>query len=277
MNHAWDGAMTKLRIWIYRIIGFQTLEFQKKYRIFSLFYSFLVIGLIIIMEINEINKLSDYAAHFSKVYERTMLPYSFNKMITAVLAVSAEAYFNVKEREKLYENFVRIHEVFDKQTFKVFNVLSRTNNIFLIYLLIKIAQTILACWSHNMNISVSTILLNTFLADLMILQIVSQIDACKLYLTWIHQTILNTSPMAIAQSKIDLRPTSLYLDAMDYDRADLLIKHRVDIKDQMKVYHLLIENMKLISQRFAFTVSNIQSDLHYRFTLYIFPTNIVVK
>lgn len=258
MNRIWDGASTNLRIWIYRMAGFHTLEFQNKYRTYCLCYSFLVIVLMIIMEIMEMERLITFIAYFSKVYQITMLSYSFNKMTSSVLAVSAEAYFSVKERVKLYKNCVRIHSVFDKQSFKVFNVLSRTNNIFLTYFVAKTAQAAFACWVYGLNPSVSTILVNTFLTDLIILQIISQIDACKLYMTWIHETVLYTSPVTIAQSEIDLRPNTLYLGALDYNRANLLNKHRVDIKDQMKVYHLLIENMKLISQRFTYAVSNIQ-------------------
>lgn len=257
MSDIWDDVSTKLRVWIYRIVGFQTLEFQNKYIKFSLCYSILVIVLIIIMEAMEMYKLSYYTVSLTKVCRNTAMSYSFNKMTSTVLAISAEAYFNVNEREKLYKNFVRINAVFDKQAFKVLNVLSRTNNIFLTYLLVKVAQAIFACWAYDLNPTVSTVLINTFLVDLMILQIITQIDACKLYVTKMHQTILYTSPTTIAQSEIDLRPTTLYLEELDYDRARLLVNHRVDIKDQMKVYHLLIENMKLISQRFTYAVSKI--------------------
>lgn len=57
---------------------------------------------------------------------------------------------------------------------------------------------------------------------------------------------------------IDLRPTTMYLDALMHyseERTFVKDKYTTDIRDKVKVYDLLIENMKLISKRFTYTVN----------------------
>lgn len=175
-----DGVSTRFRIWLYRIFGYQTLEFQNRYITLSRCYSIFVILVIIIMEISYIIEVMNLDAHLTKRLKITMLCYSSTKMISAVLAISAETFIYVDERVKIYKKIVRIKAVFDKNSF---NVVRRTNNKFLIYIIIKITQIVLTFLSFGVGNSASAILFKTLLADLMILQILAEIDTCNLYVT----------------------------------------------------------------------------------------------
>lgn len=256
-----SSILVTFRIWLNRLYGFQTLKLSDKFsknrsHALARYYPLLPVGLIIIFESCQLNlNIQAYYRIFKPETAVAFVILSMTGAIGAMLGILSDSFIHATEKVNLYNNFQKINDFSSDEKFNVSTALGHTNSVFVILVTLKAFHSTFILWTFGWSMFTLYIMSRTFILSLMSLQILSEICTCESHIKCIrHQILWSNIPQLTAQDGIDFRATSFSSNGSEEEITPKEIDNSAT-KDQMNIYALINENLKLISNRFKYAVT----------------------
>lgn len=253
-----------IQIWLYKICGFNQLILRG--RSFTIdesitrFYPLIVALILIIMEAVQMTHVyNDLEIGSSKILQTLSFVQSVCRTSCALLTVFSESFIFAKNKIIVYNNFQEVHNILYDRAFVKWSPFGKRGFfvMFVAFNSIQILLSWLTFWQRHYNMMILVILRSIVIA-LGVIEILTNIVMCNNYISSLNESlILVFTKHKHHRTGIDFKPTTLYHTERRDAREvwDLLQKlQNIGLKDYIKVFDLIDDNMKIISKRYAYMV-----------------------
>lgn len=255
-----SSVLFTFRKWLNRFFGFQTYKVSERFSRsdnMARYYSLCLVVLIVVIEALNIYYSRPLNTGNYRIPDLTVLLLSVTTAIGAALAILSDSFFCASEKVKQYKNFQQIHTNLLYGTFTQTTAISNTNTAFTVLITIKGSHMVAASRALQWNKFAIFLVCRPVILTLMVLRILTDICTCKFHVKCIKNKIICTySQQLSAQNGIDFRATSFGSTTRKEGQEEKLRndQHNSDINIYIKIYALIIENLKIISKRFKYAV-----------------------
>lgn len=254
-----SSALITFRIWLSRLFGFQTYKFSNTFSRsdnVGRFYSLCLVVLIVVEE--------GFSTYFKRPINKTnyrvtdlaLILQSVTTATSAVLAILSDSFFCAGEKIKQHQNFQQTHTNLFDEILTQSTLLENTNTFFTVLIIIKGFHIVAALLTLEWNMFTIFTVSRTVILTLMILQILTDIYTCKFHVECINNSLSTYDQQLSATNGIDFQVTTFSLTSRNRGEEENIQKGRnnSDIQKHIKIYILIIENLKLISKRYTYPV-----------------------
>lgn len=249
-----------IQIWSHRICGFRTFNYNGKFekdKSIAKYYPLLVLLCFVgncVMRSIEMSRRIKYFG--TNTFRKTVITQGFVLTFSSMITICSESFIFINEKEKIYNNFKRIHTILYVRDFNKLFIFERSTITFSMFLVFIFGQNYLY---RNTKIAKITdiVQLITSIQYLVIasgiIEISSNIRVCKDYVSALNDCILFYAfkKKECRKNELDFRPTTLRTKVSRMQDMFFTYKQSSQIKDYTQVVAMINENMKLISRRYT--------------------------
>lgn len=254
-----QSILLKSKRIIYQICGFQALILDgtfKRNNSVSRYYSVFVAMLFVLAEVVNMvyTRLRQDPKH-SKTHQVTAIAFIFISASCVVLSIISESFIMIKEKIQMYNKFLDIHQMLSSKPFIESELIVLIKNNFYVFVILNTVQVtfITLVWEevlYGVYFSIKTVVMS-----MTVLEIVMEINTCRYYVSKLNESLVSRYDTKIKQDEIDFGKTSLYArNDENNEKVRQIERNKKSEIDYTNIYDMLSDNIKLISQRFIYTV-----------------------
>lgn len=223
------------------------------YRYYSVFVA-MVFVLAEIVNMIHTNLMQD--PQHSKTHQVTAIAFICISATCAVLSILSESFITIKEKIKMYNKFLDIHQILLSKPFIESELIVLIIKNYYIFIILKTVQVtfITLVWRevlYGVYFSIKTLVMS-----MTVLEIVKEINTCRYYVLKLNESLVSRYAQKIkGQDGLDFRKPSLFARTEEYNEKVQQVESNGNSEiDYANIYDMLGDNIKLISQRFTYTV-----------------------